>query len=89
MDDLTYIIGKTGRSLTKESFGNLFRAACNKAGISKSAHGLRKLASERYAEMGLSDAKLETIFGWVPGSKMAAHYRREADRKQIAGQAAE
>lgn len=57
--------------------------------VAEELNRVRKLASERYAEMGLSDAKLETIFGWVPSSKMAAHYRRETDRKQMANQAAE
>lgn len=82
--DLTFIVGDRGLPLTKESFGNKFRAACNSAGVKKSAHGLRKLAVQQYAENGLSDAELETIFGWVSGSKMAALYRREADRKALA-----
>lgn len=87
--DLIFIVGKTGKPLTKESFGNMFRTACNEAGVKKSAHGLRKTATERYAELGLSDAELEAIFGWRPGSKMAAHYRQEANRARIANDAAE
>ncbi len=43
----TFICGKEGKKLVKESFGNLFREACNVAGIKKSAHGLRKLAAKR------------------------------------------
>jgi integrase len=41
--DLTFIAGERGQPLTKESFGNLFRAACREAGVPGSAHGVRKL----------------------------------------------
>ena len=85
---LTFIVGARGENLKKESFGNMFRAACNAAGVRKSAHGLRKYATTAYAEAGLSDSELETIFGWVPGSSMAAHYRKTAERKRIAEGAA-
>ncbi|GAB4351317.1 MAG: tyrosine-type recombinase/integrase [Oricola sp.] len=87
--DLTFIVGKTGRNLTKESFGNMFRVACNAAGVKKSAHGLRKYAATAFAEQGLAESELESIFGWVRGSSMAAHYSRTAERKRIARGAAE
>ncbi len=87
--DLTFIVGKTGRNFTKESFGNAFRAACRAAGVQKSAHGLRKYAATAYAEAGLSDGELESIFGWVRGSAMAAHYSKNAERKRMAEGAAE
>jgi integrase len=86
--DLTLIVGATGRNLTKESFGNMFRAACRTAGVSKSAHGLRKYAATAYAEAGLSDAELESILGLVRGSAMAAHYSRNAERHRLAEGAA-
>ena len=51
--DLTFIAGESGRPLTKESFGNLFRDACRDAGLSnRSAHGLRKAAATRAANAG-------------------------------------
>jgi hypothetical protein len=31
--DLAFICGERGQPLTKESFGNLFRDACNAAGV--------------------------------------------------------
>ena len=43
--DLTFIVGANGKPLIKESFGNLFRKACNAAGVSGSAHGVRKIAA--------------------------------------------
>src|SRR3546814_5850914 len=82
--DLTFIVGKGGGNLTKESFGNFFRIACRTAGLKKSAHGLRKYAATAHAEAGLSDAEMESIFGWVRGSAMAAHYSKKAERKRLA-----
>jgi integrase len=43
--DLTFIAGKNGNPLTKESFGNLFRNACRAANVPGSAHGVRKIAA--------------------------------------------
>lgn len=82
----TYICGANGKPLTKESFGNLFRDACQQAGINKSAHGLRKAGATRAAENGATVAELEAIFGWRGGG-MAALYTRTADRKRLATQA--
>lgn len=81
-----FIIGKGGEPLTKESFGNFFREACNLAGVEKSAHGLRKLAATRAAEAGASERELEALFGWRGGA-MASLYTRAADRSKLARQA--
>ena len=87
--DLAFIVGKKGEPLTKESFGNLFRAACNAAGLKdRSAHGLRKTAATRFAEAGASEAELDALFGWT-GRKMASLYTRKAERKRLALQAAD
>lgn len=87
--DLAFIVGETGRPLTKETFGNMFRAACRAAGLEgKSAHGLRKLGASRAAEHGLTVNELEALYGWTGGT-MASHYTRTADRKRLAKQAAE
>jgi len=63
--DLTFICGASGHPLTKESFGNLFRRACNEAGVQKSAHGIRKIAATRAAERGATVAQLKALFGWT------------------------
>jgi integrase len=77
--DLTFITGKRGNPLTKEAFGNLFRKACNAAGINdRSAHGLRKIAATRAADRGATEAQLEAIFGWT-GGRMASLYTIVAD----------
>ncbi len=84
--DLTFIAGESGRPLTKESFGNLFRKACRDAGVPGSAHGVRKIAATRAANAGATVAQLEAIFGWHGGG-MASLYTRAADRRRLAMEA--
>jgi integrase len=84
--DLAYICGERGGPLTKESFGNAFKAACRAAGVNekgKAAHGLRKVGATRAAENGATVAELEALFGWRGGT-MAALYTREANRARLA-----
>lgn len=81
--DLAFICGENGGPLTKESFGNFFREACNAAGVSKSAHGVRKIGATRAANNGATVAELEAIFGWE-GGRMASLYTRAADRVRLA-----
>jgi integrase len=85
--DLTFIAGESGRPLTKESFGNLFRKACRDAGLqNRSAHGLRKAAATRAANAGATESELEAIFGWI-GGRMASLYTRAANRRRLAQRA--
>jgi integrase len=84
--DLTFICGGNGRPLTKESFGNEFKAACKAAGVPGSAHGVRKIAATRAADNGATEAQLMAIFGWTD-PKMAAHYTRTANRRRRAAEA--
>ena len=87
--DLAWICGERGRPLTKETFGNQFKAACVAAGVTdKSAHGVRKADAARHAEAGATVAELEGRFGWK-GGNMASHYTRSASRKRLALAAAE
>jgi len=83
--DLTFIVGANGRPLTKESFGNEFKAACKAAGVPGSAHGVRKIAATRAADNGATEAQLMAIFGWTD-PKMAALYTRSANRRRLAAQ---
>ncbi|WP_455480506.1 tyrosine-type recombinase/integrase [Bartonella sp. B12(2025)] len=80
--DETFICGKSGNKLVKESFGNLFREACNAAGIKKSAHGLRKLAATRAANSGATVSQMKALFGWTE-DKMASLYTKSADRRRL------
>jgi len=68
--DLAFICGADGKPMAKEAFANAFRDACRAAGISKSAHGLRKLAATRAAENAATTSELNALFGWT-GTKMA------------------
>lgn len=79
----TFICGLSRKPLTKESFGNMFREACNAAGVKKSAHGLRKIGATRAANNGATVAELEALFGWSGGG-MASLYTRKADRVRLA-----
>jgi integrase len=81
--DLAFICGENGGPLTKESFGNVFRDACNAAGVTKSAHGVRKIGATRAANNGATVAELEAIFGWN-GGRMASLYTRAADSARLA-----
>jgi integrase len=85
--ELAFICCANGKPLTKESFGNVFREACNKAGVAgKSAHGVRKAGATRAADNGATVHELEAIFGWQGGG-MAALYTRTADRKRASQRA--
>jgi len=86
--DLTFIAGANSRPLTKESFGNEFKAACKAAGVPGSAHGVRKIAATRAANAGATEAELDALFGWKD-RKMAAHYTQSANRRRLAAQAIE
>ena len=67
--DLTFITGDSGRPLVKESFGTKFRHWCDEAGVTASAHGLRKRAASEAAEAGAADQQLDKMFGWsTPGA---------------------
>ena len=81
--DLAFIATAAGRPMVKEGFGNWFRDVCNAAGVTGSAHGLRKLGATRAADNGATEAQLEAIFGWRGGG-MASLYTRQANRKKLA-----
>jgi integrase len=84
----TFIATIHGKPMSKEFFGNLFREACDKARVKKSAHGLRKAAAVRLAEAGATVPELNAVFGWTDG-KMATLYVRQADRERLARSAME
>ena len=84
---MTFIVGATGKPMKKELFGTIFREWCDAAGVSKSAHGLRKAAATADALAGYTDAELDAKFGWT-GRKMASHYTRNASRERLSISAA-
>jgi integrase len=62
---LTYLTTSYGKPFTAAGFTNWFREACNAAGLSRgtSAHGLRKAACRRLAEVGCSASVIASISG--------------------------
>lgn len=87
--DLTFIVGAEGKPLTKESFGNMFRDACNDAGVPGSAHGLRKARATYAADNGATEAELDAMFGWKRGSGTSAIYTQRVNRERLAMAAAD
>jgi site-specific recombinase XerD len=88
--DLAFIVGKRGKPLTKESFGNMFKGACRAAGIDedrKAAHGMRKVGATRCADAGATVHQLMSLFGWVTEHE-ALHYTKTANRRRLGREAA-
>lgn len=70
-----------------QSFGNWFGDRCREAGLEGYAmHGLRKAASRRMAETGLTNQEIKSITGHVTDSEVA-RYTREAEQITIARRA--
>ena len=78
---LAFISSEYGRPYTKESLGTGSATSDEPAGfVRRSAHGLRKAAARRFAEIGINEATLNAIFGWSD-PRMAAYYVRQASMK--------
>lgn len=71
-----------GRPFVKESFGNWFRERCAEAGVTKSAHGLRKLSATLAAEGGAGTHQLLAQYGWT-NIATAEIYTKGVDRKKL------
>lgn len=81
--EMSFLATKYRRPFTPESLGNEFRTWCDEAGVSKSAHGIRKLAATVIADNGASEQELQALFGWTTNA-MSGVYTREANRKRQA-----
>ena len=77
-----------GQPMSKEGLGNWFHGACTAAKVGFSAHGLRKAAAARLVDLGLTEAELEQIMGWAPGSGMARIYTKRRDAAKLADRVA-
>lgn len=83
----TFIVSQRGTPYSKESLGNWFRKQCDDAGLPQcSAHGLRKAASRRMAEIGLSNQLIKSITGHSTDSEVS-RYTKNADQSIRADQA--
>lgn len=83
----TFLVSSKGTPYTKESLGNWFRERCDEAGLPQcSAHGLRKAASRRMADLGLSNQVIKAITGHSTDSEVA-RYTKNADQARRADMA--
>jgi integrase len=63
---LVYLVTASGKPHSAKAFGNWFKKRCREAGLEEvSAHGLRKLGAQRYAEAGATEHQLMALFGWT------------------------
>lgn len=82
-----FIVSAKGRPYTKESFGNWFKERCVEAGLPHcSAHGLRKAAARRMAEIGLPNQLIKAITGHTTDSEVSRYTKRadQAKRAELA-----
>jgi integrase len=79
---LHFVENAHGRAFTKESFGNWFREKCTEAGVTKPAHGLRKLSATLAAEGGAATHHLLAHYGWT-NIATAQIYTKGVDRARL------
>jgi integrase len=83
----TFLVSQRGTPYTKESLGNWFKEQCVEAGLPHcSAHGLRKAAARRMAELGLSNQLIKSITGHTTDSEVS-RYTKNADQARRADKA--
>ena len=68
------------------SLGNWFGDACKESGVEGNAHGIRKGLACVLAEKNLTEAQLNSFFGWSHHSKESATYIDKANRAKMAKQ---
>jgi integrase len=81
----SFVAREDGLPMVKEGFGNWFGEACREAGVSGSAHGLRKALAVKLAESGAADREIAAILG----NNMAAFYARKASVAKLSDAALE
>lgn len=86
--DMTFLTTQYGGPFKAESFGNWFRKVCNEAGVSKSAHGIRKAAGALLAEMGCTMSEIAAVLGHSD-ERTTSIYTRSAQRRVLAKSAME
>jgi integrase len=85
----TFLVTKFGKPFTANGFGNWFRKRCDEAGFPHcSAHGLRKAASARLADLGASENEIRAITGHTT-SKEVVRYTKAANQRLLASKAIE
>jgi hypothetical protein len=84
---LTFLVTEFGRPFTAAGFGNAFRKRCDEAELENcSAHGLRKAAAAKLAELGATEMEIGAVTGHST-SKEISRYTRAARQKILAERA--
>ncbi len=80
----TFLLTEFGKTFTANGFGNWFRKRCDEAGLPNcTAHGLRKAAAARLAELGAPENEIMAITGHRT-SKEITRYTRGARQRVLA-----
>jgi len=80
--NMSFLVNSQGRPFQRDYFGNWFRKQCDEAGLQGySAHGLRKAASRRMAELGLSNQVIKSITGHSSDSEVARYTKSVSQEK--------
>jgi integrase len=80
----TFLTTEFGKPFSANGFGNWFRKKCDEAGLSHcTAHGLRKAAAARLAELGAPENEIMAITGHRT-SKEITRYTRAARQRVLA-----
>lgn len=84
---LLFLVSQFGKPLSEKGFGMWFMRQCREAGLDGfTMHGLRKAASRRMAEAGLSNQLIKSITGHSSDSEVA-RYTRDAQQVVMAREA--
>lgn len=84
---LAYLVTEYGKPFTPAGFGNWFRDRCDEAGLDHcSAHGLRKAAASRLAELGATEKEIMAVTGHQSMQEVT-RYTKAARQKVLAERA--
>lgn len=84
LDNLTYLVTSFGKPFSAAGFGNWFRERCDAAGLPHcTAHGLRKSAATRLADVGCSALEIQSITGHESLAELEK-YVKAANQKRLA-----
>jgi len=85
--NMTFLVTERGAAFSAAGFGNWMRDRCDEAELPHcSAHGLRKLAATRLANIGCTDEEIMAITGHRSRASLAP-YTKTADQVRLARQA--
>lgn len=80
----TFLTTSFGKPFTRAGLGNKMRDWCDEANLPHcAAHGLRKAAARRAAELGATNQELKAVGGWTTDQQVSI-YTEAANQKKMA-----